>query len=64
MRNQIPSRADARDNMLVKNKAKNICVHMQQRSVSVPHIMNARIQFIQTKQKQKHTYAPSKAHKM
>ena len=35
---------------------------MQQRSVSLSHKMNARIHFIQTKQKQ--TDAPSKAHKM
>jgi hypothetical protein len=50
--------------MNIKNKAKNTCVHMQQRSVSLSHTKNARIHFIQTKQKQKQTDAPSKAHKM
>jgi hypothetical protein len=37
---------------------------MLQRSVSLSHKVNARIHFIQTKQKQKQTDAPSKAHKM
>ena len=37
---------------------------MLQRSVYLSHKVNARIHFIQTKQKQKQTDAPSKAHKM
>ena len=37
--------------MNIKNKAKNICVHMQQRSVSLSHTMNARIQFYSNKNK-------------
>ena len=45
-------------------KPKDIFVHMQQRSVSLSHTKNARIHFIQTKQKQKQTDAPSKVHKM
>ena len=45
-------------------ETKDILVHMLQRSVSLSHKVNARIHFIQTKQKQKQTDAPSKAHKM
>ena len=37
---------------------------MLQRSVYLSHEVNARIHFIQTKQKQKQTDAPRKAHKM
>ena len=37
--------------MNIKNKAKNICVHKQQRSVSLSHTKNARIQFYSNKQK-------------
>ena len=50
--------------MNIKSNAKNTCVHMQQRSVSLSHTKNARIQFYSNKQKQEHKDAPSKAHKM
>ena len=47
--------------MNIKSKAKNTCVHMNERSVSLSHTS---MNLFKQKQKQKHTDAPSKAHKM
>ena len=45
-------------------KPKDILVHMQQRSVSLSHTVNARIILFKQNKKQKQTDAPSKVHKM